>query len=65
MNKNNLRKVVNLLQKSRVKNYELSPNYITNFAYNNDINLTSEEVVYINNYYKVVNKLLTYVPNKK
>ena len=65
MNKNNLRKVVNLLQKSRVKNYELSPNYIANFAYNNDINLTSEEVVYINNYYKVVNKLLTYVPNKK
>ena len=65
MNKNNLRKVVNLLQKSRVKNYELSPNYITNFAYNNDINLTSEEVVYINNNYKVINKLLTYVPNKK
>jgi hypothetical protein len=65
MNKNNLRKIVTILQKIEVKNSELSPNYISHIAYNNDIYLTSEEVVYINNNYKIVNKLLTYVPGKK
>jgi hypothetical protein len=65
MNKKNLQKVIRLLQKTNVKNYELSPNYIANFAYNNDIDLTSKEIVYISDNYKVKNKLLTYVPNNK
>jgi hypothetical protein len=61
MNKKNMQKVVRLLNmKSKISNYDLSPNEIANLAYNNGIELTSQEVVYISDNYKIKNRCLTY-----
>jgi hypothetical protein len=44
-------KVLNLLHDEEVDMEYCSPNYVADFAYNRGVNLQSEEVVMISNYY--------------
>ena len=43
--------VLNLLKEENVNPEIASPNYIADFAYNRNIELTSEEIVYISDNY--------------
>ena len=44
-------KIFTLLKKAKIDKKNISPNFIADFAYNRGINLTSNEVIIINNVY--------------
>lgn len=46
-----IQKVVKILKACNLKYQDITPNTIAFLAYNNNINLTSKEVVFLNNNY--------------
>ena len=46
-------KVIRLLRQNKVKAKYCSPNYVADFAFNRGIKLSSEEIVYISDTYRL------------
>lgn len=55
---NYINAVVKLLQKENIQDKGISPNRVALIAYNNKIELSSEEVVYISDNYNLYGKLI-------
>ena len=51
-----IKKVTRLLRKEKVETDYCSPCYVAEFAYNKNIKLTSDEVVYISDHYELEEK---------
>jgi len=52
LNKYKIYTVYKFLKARKTNKNFISPNYIAEFAYNSEVYLSSDEVVYINNHFK-------------